>query len=96
MMQPFPVLFPLAVAVIVAGCQSAPVTGRQQLMLVPESQAIQASTQAYAQVLGPIQKQGKLNNDSAMKARVHKVTARLIAQASNIGPRPGAGTGRSL
>jgi hypothetical protein len=48
--------FLLAVTVVVMACQSAPVTGRKQLMLVPESQAIQASTQAYAEVLAPIQK----------------------------------------
>jgi len=41
-------LFALAAAVVVAGCQTAPVTGRKQLMLVSESQAIQASTDAYA------------------------------------------------
>jgi predicted Zn-dependent protease len=62
------------------------VTGRKQLMLVPESQAIQASTQAYAQVLAPIQKQGKLNDDPVMKARVDKITARLIAQAIKYRP----------
>jgi predicted Zn-dependent protease len=85
MMQPFPVLF-LVVAVVVAGCQSAPVTGRQQFMIVPESQAIQASKEAYAQVLAPIQKQGKLNDDPAMKARVDQITARLVAQAIKYRP----------
>jgi predicted Zn-dependent protease len=76
----------LALAAIVAACQSAPVTGRKQLMLVPESDAIQASTQAYAEVLAPIQKQGKLNDDPAMKARVDKITARLVAQAIKYRP----------
>jgi predicted Zn-dependent protease len=86
MMQPFPVFLLVAVAVVVAGCQSAPVTGRQQFMIVPESQAIEASTEAYAQVLAPIQKQGKLNDDPAMKARVDQITARLIAQAIKYRP----------
>jgi predicted Zn-dependent protease len=72
--------------VVVAACQSAPVTGRKQFMLVPESQAIQASTEAYAQVLAPIQKRGKLNDDSVMKARVNKITARLVAQAIKYRP----------
>jgi predicted Zn-dependent protease len=80
------VLFILAITVFVAGCQNAPVTGRKQFMLVPESQAIQASTEAYAQVLAPIQKQGKLNHDVAMKARVDKITARLVAQAIQYRP----------
>ena len=85
-MQPFRVLFVLAITVVAAACQSTPVTGRKQLMLVSESQAIQASTEAYAQVLAPIQKQGKLNDDSSMKARVDKITARLIAQAIKYRP----------
>jgi predicted Zn-dependent protease len=85
-MQLFRVVFLLAVTVLVASCQNAPVTGRKQLMLVPESQAIQASTQAYAQVLAPIQRQGKLNDDAAMKGRVDKITARLVAQAIKYRP----------
>jgi len=50
-------------------------------MLVSESQAIEASKQAYAQTLAPLQKQGKINDDAALKARVDKITARLVAQA---------------
>jgi predicted Zn-dependent protease len=75
-----------AFTLIFAGCQNAPVTGRNQLMLVPESQAIQASTQAYAEVLAPIQTAGKLNDNVAMKARVDKITARLVAQAIQYRP----------
>ena len=85
-MQLFRFPFVLALTLGVAACQTAPVTGRKQLMLVPESQAIQASTQAYAEVLAPIKKQGKLNNDPAMKARVDKITARLVAQAIKYRP----------
>ena len=78
--------FIVAATIAVAGCQTAPVTGRQQFMIVPESQAIQASTEAYAQVLAPIRKQGKLNDDPAMKARVDNITARLVAQAIKYRP----------
>ncbi|MFN0315327.1 MAG: M48 family metallopeptidase [Burkholderiales bacterium] len=85
-MQPFRVLVVLAIAVLTAACQSTPVTGRKQLMLVSESQAIEASTQAYAEVLSPLRQQGKLNADSAMKARVDRITARLVAQAIKYRP----------
>jgi predicted Zn-dependent protease len=71
----------LAVAAGAVACQSAPVTGRKQFMVVPESQAIEASKQAYAQTLAPLQKQGKINDDPALKARVDRITARLVAQA---------------
>lgn len=74
------VVFLFAIAALV-GCESAPVTGRNQFMLVPESQAIEASNEAYAQFLTPIQQQGKLNDDAAMKARVDGITSRLVAQA---------------
>jgi len=76
----------ITIAASVIGCQSAPVTGRKQLMLVPESQAIEASKDAYAQTLAPIQKQGKLNDDPALKARVDKITSRLVAQAIKYRP----------
>jgi predicted Zn-dependent protease len=81
MMQRLHIVYLLAITMVVASCQSAPVTGRKQLMLVSESQAIEESAKAYPQVLAPIQKQGKLNDDAAMKARVDKITARLVAQA---------------
>ncbi len=76
----------LAVAASVVACQSAPVTGRKQLILVSESQAIDASKEAYAQTLAPLQKQGKVNDDAALKARVDRITARLVAQAINYRP----------
>jgi predicted Zn-dependent protease len=74
------VVFLFAIAALV-GCESAPVTGRSQFMLVPESQAIEASNEAYAQFLTPIRQTGKLNENAAMKARVDRITARLVAQA---------------
>jgi predicted Zn-dependent protease len=55
-------------------------------MLGSESQAIDASKAAYAQTLAPLQKQGKVNNDAALKARVDRITARLVAQAIKYRP----------
>jgi len=85
-MSSFRILLVLAIGAAVVGCETAPVTGRKQFMLVPESQAISASTTAYAQTLDPIRKQGKLNDDPALKARVDKITARLVAQAIKYRP----------
>jgi predicted Zn-dependent protease len=81
---PFAALAALALGlltVLASGCAVNPVTGRQQLMLVPESQAISASRQAYAQMLEPIEKEGRLNNDPAVKARIDRITGRIVAQA---------------
>jgi predicted Zn-dependent protease len=76
----------LSIAAVVMACQTAPVTGRKQFMVVSESQAIDASKEAYSQTLAPLQKQGKINDDAALKARVDTITARLVAQAINYRP----------
>ncbi len=63
-----------------AGCATSP-TGRSQLMLVSEEAAIDASKTAYTEMLKPFEDEGKLDNDPALKARVERITGRLIAQA---------------
>ena len=63
-----------------AGCATSP-TGRTQLMLVSEESAISASKTAYVEMLKPFEEQGKLDNDPVLKARVDRITGRLIAQA---------------
>ena len=69
-----------------AGCQTNPVTGRQQLMLVSESTAISESKAAYVALLQPLAKGGKIDSDPATVARVHEITSRLIAQAVKFRP----------
>ncbi len=76
----------LVLAALVSACATTPVTGRKQLMLVSENEAISASQQAYAQTVQPLQKQGKINNDAALKARVDLITGRLVAQAIKYRP----------
>lgn len=79
-------LAPALLAVLLGACSTTPVTGRKQLMLVSESEAITASQQAYVQTVQPLQKQGKINNDAAVKARVDLITGRLVAQAVKYRP----------
>ena len=69
-----------------AGCESNPVTGRKQLMLVSESAAISDSKEAYNALLQPLAKDGKIDSDPATVARVHEITGRLIAQAIKYRP----------
>jgi predicted Zn-dependent protease len=85
-MKPIKTFLLATLAASVVGCQTAPVTGRKQLMIVPESQAIEASKDAYTQTLASIKSQGKLNDDPALKARVDRITARLVAQAIQYRP----------
>ena len=65
---------------LIMACATSP-TGRSQLMLVSEEQAIIASKQAYVEMLQPLAKQGKLDNDPAVTKRVQTITNRLIAEA---------------
>ena len=68
------------ICLVIAACATSP-TGRRQLMLVSEDQAIDASQDAYIKMLKPLDKKGKLDKDPEMTERVHEITARLIAQA---------------
>jgi len=75
-----------ATAVLTAGCETNPVTGRSQVLLVSEQQAQQASLQAYTKTVAQARAQGKLEANTARAARVQRVTERIVAQARRIIP----------
>jgi len=75
----------IVAAVVCAACATSP-TGRRQLMIVSEESAIAASREAYVEVLRPLEQQGRVDNDRVLKARVNKITGRLIAQAVKMRP----------
>jgi len=80
-------LFAMAFAVLeLCACQTNPITGRQQLMLVSEEQAITESKQAYVAMLQPLQKKGQIDSNPEVTARVRTITGRLIAQAIKYRP----------
>lgn len=70
----------------IIGCATNPVTGRSQFMLISEQQAISASSDAYVQMLAPLDEKGKIDSDQEMAARVQRITALLIAQAIKFRP----------
>jgi predicted Zn-dependent protease len=72
-------------AALVAACATSP-TGRKQLMLVSEQQAISASRQAYVQEIGKARQEGKLVTDPRVLNRVKVITERLVAQAVRMRP----------
>jgi len=76
----------LACIVLLSACATNPVTGRKQFIIVSESEAIAASKQAYVQMLAPLQKEGKVDSDPALKARINTITGRLVAQAIRFRP----------
>jgi metalloendopeptidase OMA1, mitochondrial len=67
----------LAVALALVACQQAPVTGRNQLILLPESQDSQMGLEAYQQ----IKQESKFSRNAELDRRVQRV-GRRIAEAS--------------
>jgi predicted Zn-dependent protease len=76
-----PVAGALLLAAVLAGCQAAPVTGRSQLILVPEGQDPALGLQAFQQ----IKQQEKISQDAALTRRVEQVGRRIAA----VSPQPG-------
>ena len=72
-------------ALVVVACATSP-TGRRQLMLVSENQAISASREAYVQDMSKLRAEGKLVTDPKLLARVERITERLVAQAVALRP----------
>jgi predicted Zn-dependent protease len=76
----------LAMVLALAACETNPITGRKQLMLVSEDSAIAASKEAYVAMLQPLEQSGKVNNDPAETARIERITGLLVAQAIKFRP----------
>ncbi|HEX6993064.1 MAG TPA: M48 family metallopeptidase [Gammaproteobacteria bacterium] len=72
-------------ALVATACVTSP-TGRRQLMLVSESQAIAASREAYVAQITEFDRSGKLVTDPAVLRRIDEITGRLIAQAITMRP----------
>jgi predicted Zn-dependent protease len=70
----------LWLTVMLAACQQAPVTGRQQLILLPESQDAQMGLQAYQQ----IKEESRISRDPGLNDRVQRVGRRIAA----VSPHP--------
>lgn len=70
----------LAFAVALAACAQAPVTGRQQLILLPESQDAQMGLQAYQE----IKQESRISQNPELNRRVQEVGRRIAA----VSPQP--------
>lgn len=68
----------LVLAGLLSGCASAPVTGRQQLLLVPESEVNQLGTVAYQKELSG----HPINHNPQQVAQVRRVGERLARVAN--------------
>lgn len=80
----YPRLLAVAGAGLIAwGCATAPVTGRSQLMLVSEQQAIEAGSSFYVQEINKLRGEGKLNTDARELQRLRQIASRIIPHAIN-------------
>jgi predicted Zn-dependent protease len=77
--------FVLLLGLMLTACATTP-TGRKQLMLVSEGQAIEASKKAYVEMIEPLEKEGKIDSNKALTQRVNDITDKLIVQAVNMRP----------
>jgi predicted Zn-dependent protease len=75
-----------AACLALAGCQANPITGRSQLMIVPEGLAVSESAAAYAQMMGQLGQKKQIEADSARAHKVRDITDRLVAQAIKLRP----------
>ena len=76
----------VAAALVLAGCETNPITGRSQLMIVPESMAVSESAAAYSQMMGQLGKKKQIEPDSARVRKVRDISDRLVAQAIKLRP----------
>jgi Zn-dependent protease with chaperone function len=76
----------IVAAVALAGCATNTMTGRNQLMLVSEQQAIKGSASAYSGMIGGLARKKKLEVATARVERVKEITNRLVAEAVRFRP----------
>jgi predicted Zn-dependent protease len=78
--------FSMILLALAAGCAQNPLTGRSQLMLVSESQAVSGSAAAYSQMMGQLDKKKQIESATPRVDKVREITERLIAQAVRFRP----------
>jgi Zn-dependent protease with chaperone function len=76
----------IAAAAVLTGCATNTMTGRSQLMLVSEQQAIKGSVSAYSGMIGGFARKKKLELATARVRRVKEITNRLVAEAVRFRP----------
>src|SRR3546814_17928051 len=67
-------LFSLTVALLIAGCTTAPVTGRQQLVLLSQPQATEMGRAAYQEILAT----KGVSSDPQLNEMVRRVGQRIV------------------
>ena len=76
----------MLVAALIAGCAENPITGRSQLLLVTEEQAIGSSAAAYRSMIGELESKKQIETGTPRAAKVKDIVDRLIVEAVRARP----------
>jgi Zn-dependent protease with chaperone function len=76
----------VAAVLVVSGCATNTMTGRSQLMIVSEQQAIRGSASAYSSMIGGFAKKNRIETGTPRAERVKEITNRLVAEAVRFRP----------
>jgi Zn-dependent protease with chaperone function len=79
-------IFMACAVLALAGCATNTITGRSQLMLVSEEQAMSGSAAAYSSMMGGLSKKGKVIAGTPRVERIREFTIRLVAEAVRFRP----------
>lgn len=86
-MTPHKIIATCALVAVLAACETNPITGRNQFVfMTSEESAISESAQAYQTAMTGLAKNGKISDDPALNARIHRITDRLIDEAVKYRP----------
>ena len=76
----------LLLLLLVFGCTTSPLTGREQFLLVSDSMAVSQSAAAYAQMIGELGKKKQIESGTPRAAKVKEITDKLVKQAVCVRP----------
>jgi predicted Zn-dependent protease len=76
----------LVLLALLAGCTTSPLTGRDQFMVVSESQAVSESTAAYSQMMADLGKKKKIETGTPRAQKVKEITDKLVKEAVRVRP----------
>ena len=74
------------VATLIAGCATNPITGRSQLLIVSEEQAIGSSATAYRSMMSDLEKKQQIEVGTPRAAKVKQIVDRLVVEAVRLRP----------
>ena len=76
----------LVLLALLAGCTTSPLTGRDQFMVVSESQAVSESAAAYSQMMADLGKKKKIETGTPRAQKVKEITDKLVKEAVRVRP----------